>query len=384
MASTRLSLRMSGPVDPARLALVARRGLGLSEGASARLMNALPLVVTVPLNAGPELDRIVAHLRGAGLNVEATPPVGRSSPCARHPRLAATEVCTRCGRNPACTACLQVEASIGCSQCQKGDGRRRNFRNVRVAMLLVVLVAVGSGAWLRKQRVTSWNGPLRVGVFPIRGDALPETEAFVHALSAASLDPVGAFLRDEGQRYGLRLSEPVDWHVGSEIAETPPAPPENPGALQAILWSLKFRYWSFRTLRVVDAPDVDVAVFLVFHSPGQRQSLDHSLGLEKAAAAVVHAFAHPRMVGSNQVVIAHELLHMLGATDKYDPQTGLPLFPEGYADPERSPVHPQGAAEIMGGRIPISPSQAKMPESLSECMVGAATAAEVGWTRASR
>ena len=33
----------------------------------------------------------------------------------------------------------------------------------------------------------------------------------------------------------------------------------------------------------------------------------------------------------------------------------------------------------MGGRIPLSAQQAKMPESLAEVVVGAYTAAEINW-----
>jgi hypothetical protein len=86
------------------------------------------------------------------------------------------------------------------------------------------------------------------------------------------------------------------------------------------------------------------------------------------------------MLGSNDVVIAHELLHTLGATDKYDLATGLPSHPAGYAEPERAPLHPQSHAELMGGRIPLSGSRAETPESLRRVVIGPATAREIGWT----
>ena len=35
------------------------------------------------------------------------------------------------------------------------------------------------------------------------------------------------------------------------------------------------------------------------------------------------------MTGPNNVVIAHELLHTVGATDKYDPVTDAPRIPDG-------------------------------------------------------
>ena len=80
------------------------------------------------------------------------------------------------------------------------------------------------------------------------------------------------------------------------------------------------------------------------------------------------------MQGSNDTVIAHELLHTLGATDKYDLRTNQPTHPDGYAEPEREPLYPQSFAELMGGRIPVSDTESKMPESLQQVIVGAKTA----------
>ncbi|NND36504.1 MAG: hypothetical protein HKN81_05140 [Gammaproteobacteria bacterium] len=94
---------------------------------------------------------------------------------------------------------------------------------------------------------------------------------------------------------------------------------------------------------------------------------------------VVHVFANQRMKGSNRFVIAHEMLHTLGATDKYAPQSNHPIFPVGYAEPYASPLYPQRFAEIMGGRIPVSASEAKIPRSLEQARVGAETALELRW-----
>ena len=56
------------------------------------------------------------------------------------------------------------------------------------------------------------------------------------------------------------------------------------------------------------------------------------------------------MNGANDMVMAHELLHTLGATDKYDPASDAPRFPEGYGDPRQVPLYPQQFAELMAGR----------------------------------
>jgi hypothetical protein len=79
------------------------------------------------------------------------------------------------------------------------------------------------------------------------------------------------------------------------------------------------------------------------------------------------------------VVIVHELLHTLGATDKYDPATSQPLFPEGYAEPDAKPLYPQRFAEIMAGRIAVSDDETEMPEGLARVVVGPETAREINW-----
>jgi hypothetical protein len=84
------------------------------------------------------------------------------------------------------------------------------------------------------------------------------------------------------------------------------------------------------------------------------------------------------------VVIAHEILHTLGATDKYDPATLQPLYPQGYAEPERNPRFPQSRAEIMAGRRALSQRDAEMPDSLDDTRVGAQTAREIHWPEAAR
>jgi hypothetical protein len=85
------------------------------------------------------------------------------------------------------------------------------------------------------------------------------------------------------------------------------------------------------------------------------------------------------MKKENHVIIAHELLHTVGAIDKYDPRTNQPLYPIGYANPEQSPLHPQKKAEIMAGRIAIAQYKAKQPEKLKQVILGEATAIEINW-----
>jgi hypothetical protein len=94
---------------------------------------------------------------------------------------------------------------------------------------------------------------------------------------------------------------------------------------------------------------------------------------------VVYAFAAPDMNGENNVVIAHELLHTVGATDKYSPADDAPRFPDGYGDPEQVPRFPQLKAELMAGRRMLSPDKWQQAASLDEVVIGNVTAREIRW-----
>jgi hypothetical protein len=105
----------------------------------------------------------------------------------------------------------------------------------------------------------------------------------------------------------------------------------------------------------------------------------HSLGLQAGLLGVVYAYADESLNEPNNVVIAHEVLHALGATDKYDAETNQPLFPQGYGEPDAEPRYPQAWAEIMAGRIAISDDEAEMPDGLADVLVGPETATEIRW-----
>jgi hypothetical protein len=125
----------------------------------------------------------------------------------------------------------------------------------------------------------------------------------------------------------------------------------------------------------------DITVFAVYHDADEPAGLDRSTALRKGMIAVANVFADSDYAGSNTVVIGHELLHTLGATDKYLPTTNQPRFPEGYAAPQASPRYPQAQAELMAGRRPLSPTSAETPRNLREVTIGNQTAAEIGWIR---
>jgi hypothetical protein len=150
--------------------------------------------------------------------------------------------------------------------------------------------------------------------------------------------------------------------------------------LSTALWSLKLRYWAWHESGHAGEPE-DIRVFVLYHDPALTPSVPHSLGLSKGLIGVVYAFAAPQMNGENDVVIAHELLHTLGATDKYDPATDAPRFPEGYGDPSQVPLLPQQTAELMAGRRILAPDRWEQVSGLDQVVLGHATAVEINWIR---
>jgi hypothetical protein len=255
------------------------------------------------------------------------------------------------------------------------------WRKIRILILLLVLLFVALNTYFDRVYTTDWDVPLRVTVFPINADGSDVSERFVQGLTAADLLALEAFFQSESAEYGLRLDRPVRFTLASPMRALPPTIEPGASRLSIALWSLRTRYWAWRTPVHPAGPKPDIELFVLCHDPALSPRLPHSIGLQKGLFGIVNAFADRRMMGSNDVVTAHEFLHTLGATDKYDLATNEPILPIGYAEPDRQPLYPQRFAEIMGGRIPTSPTQSEMPESLRQVIVGPATALEIGWEK---
>lgn len=258
-----------------------------------------------------------------------------------------------------------------------------SFRRIRILILLGLLAMVALVHFGEQFLVRSWRAPLQVAIVPINGDQSAEVTGYINQLDEATFKEISGFLTKQAGRYGLKLTSPLDITLAPEAHELPPAPPMGGNALQVAWWSLKLRIWAWRQERTGFLPHpAKVRIFLIYHEAEIDKALDHSLGLQKGLVGVVHVFASKGQAAQNNVVIAHELLHTLGATDKYDPGTNLPLFPVGYADPNKHPLLPQYEAEIMAGRTPKTPDYAEMPRSLDDCVIGADTAHEINFSGA--
>jgi hypothetical protein len=255
------------------------------------------------------------------------------------------------------------------------------FKRLRILVLLLILLFVALNTYFDRVYSTDWDTPLRVKMFPINGDGSPATERYITALVGTDFLSIESFFTEEAERYGIALERPVRFARGSQIRELPPIVEPGAGMLSSMIWSLRTRYWAWRVPEHGAGPKPDVQLFVLYYDPARSSTLPHSVGLQKGLYAIVNAFADRELEGSNDMVMAHELLHTLGASDKYNLSDSQPIHPLGFAEPQREPLYPQAFAELMGGRIPISANESQMPTSLRQVIVGPATALEIGWTK---
>ncbi|SFG23131.1 hypothetical protein [Neptunomonas qingdaonensis] len=252
------------------------------------------------------------------------------------------------------------------------------YKTIRLVLLVILLLVVSLNTLLSKIRTTDWDKSLWVVVYPLNADGREDTQGYIDTLKETDFDDIESFFIKEARRYQVAIERPVEVMLAPQLNNHPPEPPDNPSLFDNIVWSLQMRYWSWRQDNW-GGPDPDIKIYMRFFSPNNQQLLRHSLGLQKGLIGLVNGYADAEYQGQNNLIAAHELLHTLGANDKYDPETSWPLWPDGYADPTKVPLMPQLQAEIMGGRVQISPSIAIIPPSLEYVVVGSATAIEINW-----
>lgn len=252
------------------------------------------------------------------------------------------------------------------------------FKVIRIFILLLILAAVALGTWREKTRSLEWKYALPVNIYLINGDGSVVTAEYLHGLKLADFKPIEAFMKEEAARYGHESQASIEIRMGGLLPSSPPAPPQNGSALEVIIWSLKMRWWAYRHAETKGAGP-QVKLFLLYFDPAQTSRLPHSTGLQKGLIGRVNVFASRDMASQNNVVIAHEFLHTLGATDKYDLVSNQPIYPQGYAIPDQMPLLPQRLAEIMAGRTPVTQNKAEIPAGLGDTVIGKETAMEINW-----
>ena len=251
------------------------------------------------------------------------------------------------------------------------------FRSFRITVLLGVLLFSAVYTVYQLVNSRSWQVPLEVVIFPINADKRSGTQDYIDNLSIGHFHDIEQWFAREAKRYQLINPIPIKVSLGKSIDALPPGLPRHNNPILSMLYGAQLRWWAFRNTPDEQSNLSRVRVFVLYYGMAS-DALPSSLGLQRGLLGVVNAYSESKQNLQNNVVIAHEVMHTLGATDKYR-DDGNPIYPQGYADPERKPLHPQRAAEIMAGRIPITRTRSRMVYSLKSTMVSLLTAREINW-----
>jgi hypothetical protein len=252
------------------------------------------------------------------------------------------------------------------------------FKWIRISLLFLLLLIISAYSVLTSAHVTSWEEPLHVVIYPLNGDGSRKVADYIESIDEDVFLPIEEFIREEAEGYGLELEDPILIHMGPEIKNLPPEPPEKQNPFYIMFWSLRLRYWAFKN----DTYDgqKDIRIFVLYNKTGTgAETLERSLGLKKGLIGLVRSPAGASAEPYTNFIIAHEMMHTIGAYDKYDKKTLFPRFPEGFAEPELEPLYPQELAEIMGGRIPLGKGDFAQVRGLNEVVIGEKTAMEIKW-----
>jgi hypothetical protein len=160
------------------------------------------------------------------------------------------------------------------------------------------------------------------------------------------------------------------------------APPHMQG--QSLLGSVRDTFERWRWTRRVDAragvdsSAYDARIYLVMKRPAHGLAFVEGESEYGGRVGVAQVDIDPEMVDLSLFVAAHELMHTLGASDKYDDR-GNAMYPGGFAQP--TTPYPQPGAEVMARNVPLPNGSERPPSTLSELFVGDSTAREIGWRK---
>ena len=253
------------------------------------------------------------------------------------------------------------------------------FKLFRVVLLLSILFVIIVSSWMTEKRMAAWERPILVTIFPIVADEDTSTLEFTRDVELSYFADVNRFFDRESVPYGFNVTPAFRFQLAPVSSELPPEVPDQFSSAGIAWWSLKMRWWSWMKDLKSDLVSPDIQMYVLFHGLNGGSEVGISVGMRKGRYGIVKAYAKESMSPHNLVVFTHELLHVLGATDKYVLTTGEPIFPQGFANPDQRPLFPQLKAEIMGGRIPLNSFSSKMAGSLEECRIGRLTGEEIGF-----
>lgn len=264
--------------------------------------------------------------------------------------------------------------------------KRSVFFWVRVSILLTILLGVSLYAirdYRSRHGRKDWDRTLEVSFVVVRQG--PVTEDALAALKAR-VPVLEAQLHAQMQRYRASVLPPIHVTIRGPVDGAPPPPTPGSGVVDALKYQWNLWKWTSAVddLGGFDASASDSRIYLVVKPPVPEEGrivrqIEGASELD-GRVGVVNVDLDPVMADFALFVATHELLHTLGATDKYDPDGAIQV-PAGLPEPGAFPLYPQRFAEVMARHRAIDETTSKPPRSLDELAIGAVTAREIGWTK---
>lgn len=265
--------------------------------------------------------------------------------------------------------------------------KSRRFFYVRVSILLfvlfvVVLYAVRDVRSRRERNVWDRTVDVAVVVLSVEGNA-KVSDAALRGLED-HLAALEERFQAEAQRHHPGMPKPFHFRLFGPVSAPSPAPQAaSDGFVDLVKQAIALRQWLGNIdPRAHVEPDLyDTRIYVNARRPAtSATSFVEGSSQQGGRVGFVDVELDDSMVDLTLFVVGHELLHTLGASDKYD-ERGRARFPDGFAEPARTPLYPQRFAEIMARNRPITESGEAVPEKLDELAVGDATAREIGWVQ---
>ncbi len=363
---------------------------GLPEDSARVSGSALFPVPVLVTGDASQAEALAARMRDTGAVIAIIEDLdGVPTTCPKHPPQLLGRNCSECGMG-ICAQC-RLDAGGGrlCASCKAARAAIKKTRRVRqlFAMFLFSVFLFQVVEYNRDETAhLDINEGIDVGVFQ-----------FVQAEDANH--PMIVALNDVGSPWALRRVQ--DWYqeeyarfTGSTVVPirittfgpwvetvTPPNL-DDPDLNQLTAAWRAWRYADFwhRLAREHGAEPRtwDVRIYLVYgHDAGTLAS--DSRGSSTGRIAVSFVSLDDSNAAYAQETVAHELGHVLGAEDLYDPDTSLALLPYGLVEPNRKPLLPQRYAELMAVDRPLTATTEAEVRSLSQVRIGYHSAALMGW-----
>ncbi|MBL8195697.1 MAG: hypothetical protein JNM06_18040 [Blastocatellia bacterium] len=346
------------------------------------ILNNLPSVIFQSEDK-KKIDVIANELIALGVEIQINSPSTKF--CSQHIEQVISSSCVKCG-DATCNRCQQENKNL-CTKCflkQQNKRRWTRYRQIAAFGILLVVLLVSARIYYTDHRKLDWDRTYNVALVEVVYDSKKDK---TRALSISGRDllqhSLEKWFESEAKRvynsnikpFRFKLLGPV---FSQELAPELPLTDDN-------IWtkykqtSTFINYFNNQLLETGSNPDdYDIKLYLYIYPADKREDYEkqHSVGTTRGRFGVVFLPVGKQSTGRTLCLIAHEILHTVGASDKYD-ENHFTLFPDGYFEPTKR--YPQEFAEIMSLAFPLSPGKEKDAENLDLSRVGEKTAIEIGW-----